>query len=1134
MKIRALRIDGYGVWKDLRIDAFSEGLNVLYGPNEAGKTTLLQFIRSALYGFENDRRRYFPPVYGGRWGGGLDVDGSQGRYEISRHLDDPDSNDEDVTLIAPDGARQGEHLLKTMLAHVDEPTFNNVFAVELREMQELYALGDTEAAAMLYNLTAGLDRVSLVEVIEELQASRNRLLDAAGKPSQITQLLADREKVRQESDELALLTRRFNQLAADRENVEREVRRLEEEEERISHERRLAEIALTLRESWIKRRELDDRLASFAAHAPPPEGAVERLDLILSRKKKLADRLARMQKKCDSLRAEAKSLRIDDALQTRSSRIEALLEQRTWLLGLKDRIAETSVEFDRQAAELAEEWKSVGLTGNPIAAHPEQLEKLRIPSLKAPGQAVQRRRKERERAELNAAAAKESADSLQAKLAEALRSRNQNDLPTAMDRAGLLVSQYRRRLQIEERIDQLNRHRADLDDQRRDLTDRQMLSGGAIFGFGAAAVFCLALIPAGFTLFSGPSGWFSVCFGVIGCGAVFATKKMHERSLAVRLESCEQQLEMLETQLQQTQEERDQLDQLLPKGGGPIVSRLDAAEQDLAALEELVPLETQLNGAKQEAAAAAMAADQAATELKQAKLRWQDAIKNLGLPADYSYAQAKSLARKRRDLLDAQRILAEKSSERARLQIELQSWRDRLSQIAAEANVEQSADPVEMLNSLAEALSEQRDAIAQRDALRGEYKRLRKRHAKTEMTLSRLRHRRRELLFEAGVRDEDELRRLAEQSEQVEALRRRREDLSQEISSAIADEYSEETVEKLIKSDSPEQLNAKRTSADERLKIAVSQIRAATEKRGQLAAQWQTLVEDRRPAEKRMELASLDRRIFDALRRWQALAVTCRALELIKRSYEQERQPEALREASGYLARLTGGRYVRVWTPLGENSLRVDDDEGREMPVETLSRGTREQLYLSLRMALASSFAKRGASLPLVLDDVLVNFDSERAAAAAEVLRDFAAAGRQTIVFTCHEHIRDIFAAKAPTRQLPYAARGAGAVISFAGGPDAEASVAKPRGSRKKAEIADDDDEDRPIKRKKAAKDKKRASRRPAARIQEIEFDEEEEEPLEDETVDAEAETTDEEDLWNDDEPVEDDFEEAEEDDEVA
>ena len=149
----------------------------------------------------------------------------------------------------------------------------------------------------------------------------------------------------------------------------------------------------------------------------------------------------------------------------------------------------------------------------------------------------------------------------------------------------------------------------------------------------------------------------------------------------------------------------------------------------------------------------------------------------------------------------------------------------------------------------------------------------------------------------------------------------------------------------------------------------------------------------------------VEKRLEEAVHRWQVLAAACSILDMIRDTYEQHRQPETLQEASGYLDRLTQGRYRRVWTPLGEHALRVDDAEGHALPVEALSRGTREQLFLSLRLALASSYARRGAPLPLVLDDVLVNFDADRAKAAAAVLRDFAAAGHQLLVFTCHEHI---------------------------------------------------------------------------------------------------------------------------------
>jgi hypothetical protein len=66
-------------------------------------------------------------------------------------------------------------------------------------------------------------------------------------------------------------------------------------------------------------------------------------------------------------------------------------------------------------------------------------------------------------------------------------------------------------------------------------------------------------------------------------------------------------------------------------------------------------------------------------------------------------------------------------------------------------------------------------------------------------------------------------------------------------------------------------------------------------------------------------------------------------------------------------------------------------------------------VFIALRLSLAAAYARRGVTIPLVLDDVLVNFDSVRAESAAKVLRDFATLGHQVVMFTCHEHIMKIF-----------------------------------------------------------------------------------------------------------------------------
>ncbi|MBT7521670.1 MAG: AAA family ATPase, partial [Nitrospina sp.] len=73
MEIREVQIDGFGVFSARKLKGLTSGLNIIYGPNEFGKTTLLEFIRCVLFGFpgKNQRVNQYTPVNGGCLGGGL-------------------------------------------------------------------------------------------------------------------------------------------------------------------------------------------------------------------------------------------------------------------------------------------------------------------------------------------------------------------------------------------------------------------------------------------------------------------------------------------------------------------------------------------------------------------------------------------------------------------------------------------------------------------------------------------------------------------------------------------------------------------------------------------------------------------------------------------------------------------------------------------------------------------------------------------------------------------------------------------------------------------------------------------------------------------------------------------------------
>src|SRR5262245_3844542 len=117
MRITDLEVDGFGTWKDLRLSRLSEHVHVFYGPNEAGKTTLLEFVRSIFYGFSTPRRtRYVSPLPGKIAGGSLRITGEHGPFEISRHADGvhelPCGR---LSVTGADGVTHSEHLLSKLL-----------------------------------------------------------------------------------------------------------------------------------------------------------------------------------------------------------------------------------------------------------------------------------------------------------------------------------------------------------------------------------------------------------------------------------------------------------------------------------------------------------------------------------------------------------------------------------------------------------------------------------------------------------------------------------------------------------------------------------------------------------------------------------------------------------------------------------------------------------------------------------------------------------------------------------------------------------------------------------------------------------------------------------------------------------
>ena len=131
-----------------------------------------------------------------------------------------------------------------------------------------------------------------------------------------------------------------------------------------------------------------------------------------------------------------------------------------------------------------------------------------------------------------------------------------------------------------------------------------------------------------------------------------------------------------------------------------------------------------------------------------------------------------------------------------------------------------------------------------------------------------------------------------------------------------------------------------------------------------------------------------------------AAQVAIGVLGEVEQQHHDTYVPKLQSESGEHFGRLTGGAYRGVnleqkW-PKG---LMAVDGSGRQIDAERLSRGTIDQLYFSLRLALAKALGG-GISLPLILDDPFVNFDEQRFEEVLRTIITLVQEGQQIIYFT--------------------------------------------------------------------------------------------------------------------------------------
>ena len=287
MRIEDIYVDGFGLLQGKSL-APTPGLTLIRGLNEAGKTTLLAFVRAILFGFDTKR---YAAMAGGRRGGRLTVRMADGRvFKVERYGDRGGQGA--LKVFGEDGRDHGADELTRLLQGVDGQLFRNVFAFGLAELAAFENLKGPEISERIYGAGLGLGSVSAVETEGRFAIASGALFKPGGSAPVINGILRELEEVdarirsRDLPAEHADTVRRLTETEAQRDELAETIRAAGEEMRRHDRHRKAWSSWIDLRDAIAAREALGD--------VPPlPGDLAEALTRLETRSQEAAEGLVR-------------------------------------------------------------------------------------------------------------------------------------------------------------------------------------------------------------------------------------------------------------------------------------------------------------------------------------------------------------------------------------------------------------------------------------------------------------------------------------------------------------------------------------------------------------------------------------------------------------------------------------------------------------------------------------------------------------------------------------------------------------------------------------------------------------------------------------------------------------------------
>ncbi|TYO94468.1 AAA family ATPase [Desulfallas thermosapovorans] len=1043
MRLVGVHIENYGPLHDFSLteEELSPGPCLIYGLNEAGKSTLLSFIRAVLFGYKSEGV-HGEPVGDRPNSGWLLLEEGGEIYRVKRS----GRGNGRVVVELPDGSRAGEELLKTgILRGVSPALFKNIFAFGMDELRKLEDLARDEVSAHIYGAGTGTGPQRLAGAAAWLDKTAGTLFKPRGRAPVLNKLLGELDALDRQIKELEQQPEQYNTLQQQLKELEGQKDRLRAERDEGQRRLRRLDNLLKARAPWNELQQCLVAKGRVAAGFTPatqfPDDGMERLSSLEARRDEKQAEIRAWDKKVQAIAARLADIKVDEKILACAAEIEELTGERSLYLEKKQMLAELKARVTEGERAVQEKLSSLGPGWNE-----NKLMQLDT-SLAVRRQVDDFSRRfmslEQKTADCSARLSGVRRELTGLKATKEAFASQLAALPAPLDDNGITAEQRLEMLdQAAVELEQQQRHRFMVDIQQNKLAEinerRQRLETSLGQAAGAKKPLWPVLAPVllgclgagvalhhtalGLLIMGGGIGLAVLLYGILAGQA----RERHSRAEELRGEiaalekaraAAEQELARLNNEITAGVDRLRRL--ALALNGRETLAREDIPglrQRLLGELEtrrvrrELLARLEQAAGALSRATGEMLQVEKEQADLQKAREKledeWRQWLSHGGLPLLDTGAAADFLTLVER-IADGLRGLQAERKTLEQAAVMVREYEDRVIALAEKlGQTRPSRNHVAgYITHVANLLNEQLEGKARCMRYEEELQEAREGQKLALDNLAAIEQDIQELLDLVDAGDTEDFRRRMAFYRELRQLEHRIETLGGQLLNIAGSAGDlQELHEELVNTTRGEH-EAQLRALEEFLARAENELARLGDQSAAIKQQLQVLENGEELARARQQRAMLRERLAARARHWQVTVLCAALLEMAREKHERERQPAVLARASRLIGPMTRGRYTRVVAPVGETTgLVVEEPGGSRVPARFLSRGAAGQLYLAVRMALAEHFSSVVAPMPIILDDILVDFDAGRMRGAWQVIKKMAQK-QQIIFFTCHDYI---------------------------------------------------------------------------------------------------------------------------------